>query len=115
MLGWEEVDVLHSPLLSLSSSVVDFQAAVAVEEDGGGAEDGGAVTVFGIFAAKFPIKSCFLLLGRLVATDVVVGRFLSMVVSMVVSMEVSGSSLFTKATGGANTILFASAGMRETK
>jgi hypothetical protein len=71
MVGWEELDVLHSPLLSLS--VVDFEAAV---EDGGAFEDdGGAGTVLGIFAAKIPIKSCSLLLDRLVATDVVVGRF----------------------------------------
>ena len=107
---------VHLPLLQ--SSIVDLVDEVAVEngvafEDV--EDDGGAVTVLGTFAAKFPIKSCFLLLGRFAGTDnVVVGRFLALVVS-VESPAIFDSSLCTKATGATNIVSFVSAGMRETK
>ena len=107
------MDGMHLPLLQ--SSIVD---KVAVED--GVAfkdveDDGGAVTALGTFAAKFPIKSCFLLLGCFAGTgNVVVGRFLALVVS-VKSPTIFDSSLSTKATGGANIVSFVSVGMRETR
>ena len=102
MLGWEEVDGVHLPLLQ--SSIVDGVAVehgVAFEDV---EDDGGAVTASGTFAAKFLIKSCFLLLGCFAgAGNVVVGRFLALVVS-VESPTIFDSSLFTKATGGTNIV-----------